>query len=454
MLNREIVPASGKLDSFLLPKMFFFTADNGLKVSAVNKPKLPIVQLDFIIFSGSNSDPENKYGLANLTSMVIDEGAGEYSSLQLAEEFEKLGSFFSIETHVEFIKLSLFTLKENVDRSFELISKIIQFPQFNESDFQREKNKATTSLLRLSDESQYLADAAFDKVLYANSYLQFPKFGTLASLNNITITDCKNYYKQNFFIQNMHLIATGDIDSSEIKGLVGKYLNNINSSDEKVTHNQNLRNNKSSFFVIDKEDSVQSEIRIGRLSTPRNEGNHFARSIMNTILGGSFVSRININLREEKGFTYGAHSSFFYYQNASNFVVSTAVETKNTIQTIKEIFKEFESIRLSISKEEIDIAKSYLIKLFPSMFESYEQINNNVFNLIYFALPGDYYDNYIKNIESVSVDEVQSAASDEIIINDMQVIIAGDKKNLIDSFSSITKDKVNIIEKEELIEKC
>ena len=88
------------------------------------------------------------------------------------------------------------------------------------------------------------------------------------------------------------------------------------------------------------------------------------------------------------------------------------------------------------------------------MFESYEQINNNVFNLIYFALPGDYYDNYIKNIESVSVDEVQSAASDEIIINDMQVIIAGDKKNLIDSFSSITKDKVNIIEKEELIEKC
>jgi zinc protease len=453
MLNREFAPASGKLDSFVLPKIFFFKADNGLKVSTVNKPKLPIVQFDFIIFSGSSLDFENKHGLANLTSMVIDEGAGEYSSLQLAEEFEKLGSFFSIETHAEYIKLSLFTLKENAARSFELVSKIIQYPQFNEDDFQREKNKAITHLIRLSDESNYLAEVAFDKILHRNSYLQYPKLGTLSTVKNIMSDDCRKYYRDNFAVQNMQLIATGDIQPDELNNLINKYMNDIKPVAQKNLTEINLSNHATAVYLTDKENSVQSEIRIGRISTPRNEGNHFARAVMNTILGGSFVSRINLNLREEKGFTYGARSSFLYYQHLSDFIVSTAVETQNTVQTVEEIFKEFRKMRESISQNEIDFAKAYLIKKFPSHFESYEQINQNIFNIIYFSLPENYFDNYVENIEAITSEQVKETAIKEIVPEEMQIIITGDKEKLTEPLSQYSKGSVIFIDKKELTEK-
>lgn len=451
MLDRKFAPQPGKLDVFELPKVISLKAENGLQISSVVKSKLPIVQFDFVVFFNNAFQQKAKAGLPNLTLMVIDEGAGKYSALELAEEFEKLGSFFSIETHLEYANFSVFTLKENVERTFELFSMILQEPHFYEEDFTREKNKALTNLIRLSDEPQYLSNVAFKKILFDGTQLEFPRLGLIKTLNEITLDDCRNFYNDNFKIENMYLISTGDIAPDELQRLINKYLNNLKVGISNSFNKNSAINKKKNFYLINKENSVQSEIKIGRISSPRHEGNFFARTIMNIILGGDFVSRINLNLREDKGYTYGANSFFSYYKKIGNFEISTAVETKNTVDTIKEIFKELDNIRISITDDEIEFAKSYLIKKFPSAFESYGQITRNIFNLIYFSLPSDYYENYIKSIQSVPKSEVIKSALQEIISDEMQIVIVGDAKKLNDELRNTFLININLIDKNELI---
>ncbi len=440
MIDRTKAPVPEKNISFEIPELNELQLSNGTKLYFIRKEKLPIVYTDLLFLSGSKLDPADKKGLAYLTALLIDEGAGEYDSLALNGEFEKLGTVFSVSSSHDSIGLTLLSLKENLSRSIELLSKIVLEPAFEEKDFLREKKKVLDKILQLKDEPSYIAETVFEKLLFENTHYSFPEIGDEKSISAISNSDIKNFHAGNFTSSNSVFIVAGNLTQEEALEHFNKYFKNWKSGSKTSVPFLKPEPKPTSFYIVDKKDSAQSEIRVGHLAKKRNSPDYMPARIMNAILGGQFSSRINLNLREAKGFTYGAGSAFHYYQDSGLFQVSTAVNIENSAEAISEIIKELNGIRENISSKEIDFAKSYLIKQFPSRFETYAQTAKNIEQLLLHDLKIDELLNYTSKVDSATPDEILNAARENIITDKLTVLAVGDKTKLIPQIT----DKFNL----------
>ncbi len=417
---------------FSLPEIQRFELKNGLQTIFVEKNNLPIVQMLLNVNDGSKSDPQGKKGLAFLTSLLIDEGAGNLDALELDNEIESLGSILRCYNNQDNATISMLTLRENFERSLELFSMVITSPLFSAKDFEREKKKHLTKIIQLQDDPEFIANSAFRKILFRNTPYESPIIGYYPEVENINLTDVKEFYQKIFTVNNSTLIVVGNISKDELKNKLDGILGEWNNKGEYKIKLPGFQKPGKKLYFIHKEGSAQSELRIGTISGERKAPDYYAKTLMNSILGGQFSSRINLNLREDKGFTYGAHSNFNYNQKGSSFTVSTGVESEHTAESVAEIFKEFEGMKKSVSAAELAFSKSYLIKRYPSMFETYSQIAGNLSMLPQFGLPDDYFNKYIENLEKVNLEEVITAAKNTLNEDEIITIIVGDNK-IIDS---------------------
>ena len=444
MINRKIKPESGKEIFFNLPEIQEETLDNGLRIIYIQKEKLPITRLNLIIECGSKFDTAGRKGLSNLTSMVLDEGADGLSALEISDAFDMLGSNFTVNSDDESINLKLQTLTEHLESSLSIFSKVLLIPDFKEQDFEREKRKILTRLLQLSDDPDFTAQRIFEYLVFSeNNPYAYPSLGYVEDIENIKIDDLKGYYSQKFSPSNSYLIAAGSYGFEDILKVLKHYFNNWNSSAVKAELSYESKFEKKKIFLFNKKDSVQSEIRIGHHSLRRNNYSFFPRLLLNTILGGQFTSRINLNLREDKGYTYGAFSSFSYLKDSAFFYVSTSVSNENTVDAVYEIYSELENIRNGVSDAELEFAKSSIIKKFPANFETYRQITGNLATKVIHSLPNSFFNSYIDNVSSVTSEQVKKAAQDLIMPDNAFCVIVGDKSKLE---SSLTSTGMNIIE--------
>ncbi|MCX7797838.1 MAG: insulinase family protein [Melioribacter sp.] len=443
MIDRTKIPKPSKNTSFEIPEIKNFRTQKENEIYFIRKDKLPIINLAVLLFTGSKNDPTDKKGLALLTSFLIDEGAANYDAFQISNEFEKLGTIFSISVNHDTFSFSILSLKENFERSLELVSIILNEPKLKEEDFLREKKKLLDKILQLKDEPSYIASAAFDKQIFLDSYYSHPTVGYEQTVKNITLEDIKDYYQKYLKNNRKKFLVVGNTSEEEISNLVDKYFSNNNQttlSPELILPEKS----NTKFYLVHKENSPQSEIRIGHIAKKRNSPDYFHTKIVNSILGGEFFSRINLNLRERRGITYGAHSSFLYYQNAGYFEVSTAVNIENTAEAITEVFKELNNIKQNITDEEIQLAKSYSINHFPAYFESYNQLIHNIALLIIHELPLNYFEDYIKNIEEVSKEDIYIAAKNNIHTDKLTVVIVGDKNKILPQIKTITEKIIEL----------
>lgn len=443
-IDRSVPPQAGGKISFEIPQIKVLALANGIEIYFVKKEKLPIVQTFAMTFSGSRLDPPDKKGLAFLTAQLIDEGAGEYDTLQLNNEFEKLGTVLSVSADHDNFAFSLLSLKENFERSVELLSKIILQPRFEQKDFEREKKKNLDRLIQLSDEPSYIATTAFEKQIFQTADYAFPEIGYPQTVGNISNEDVIGFYKNFIAAADIKLIVVGALGENELIDLFEKYLSAWKHRISSINEALILQRMPAKFFFCNKQDSAQAEIRVGHISKNRNADDFYSARIMNTILGGQFSSRINLNLREKRGFTYGAGSSFDYYKDAALFEVSTAVNIKNTAEAITEIFNELKGIKENISEEEINFAKSYLIKQFPSRFETYSQIAKNISPLIIHSLPVDYYNSYAESLERTTGDEIKLAAVENIFPEQSIVLAVGDKKEILPQLKTLSDEVIEL----------
>lgn len=451
--DRSKVPQPVQEINFTLPGIKNFVLSNGLKVLFVQREFLPLVRMNLITGCGSIFDPRSKNGLANLFSMMIDEGAGEYNALELSEEFDIHGSSFNTSCNHDNIFLSARTLSENFERTLELFSLIILKPHFNDQDFKRERRKVEVKLLQQKDEPEELAYLAFSHLIHGTSNpYAFPVIGYDDSIDKLNNDEIKDFYQNNFSPNNSHLIVVGNISEEKLASLLENYLNKWNNKSNVITPKFEFRKNKKTVSILNKEGAVQTEIRTGHRSSGRQTPDYLPKTIMNTILGGQFTSRINLNLREDKGFTYGATSNFSYYKNSGEFCVSTSVSTENTLAAVTEILNELEDIKNGVASKELDFAKSSIIRKFPSQFESDGQIASNLSLLAIHELPKNYFNTYIDNIRNISIEEVNRAAVNNILLDELSIVLVGDKNKLLDSFSSAGMGEIKIInEKGEVI---
>ena len=443
ILDRSKKPGPQGKIKFNLPQIERFNLKNKLNVLFVHKDNLPFLRFNLICESGSKFDPGEKKGLANLFSMVLDEGAGKFNSIELSEEFEILGSRFNISCFNDNIHLSLQTLTENLDRSLELFATVILRTHLDEKFFEKERRKILTAIKQLQDSPEDIADIAFDRIIFGeeNAYA-FPIIGYNENVEKISINDIKYIYKNNFDPANSTLIVVGDSTKQQLEEKLNIYLSDWKSADKNYEFPLTSKKENLSIYLIHKEGSVQSEIRIGHLSGKRNDKEFFAKHLLNLILGGQFSSRINLNLRENKGYTYGATSRFNYLKDASHFFVSCSVGSENTGNAINEILKELTEIKNGITDTELEFARSSIIRRYPGNFETHGQITANLASLVLHSLPDNYFDTYIDNIRDLKIEDINVAALDNVHPDKLSILVVGDKNLALPQLKSLNISEV------------
>ncbi len=445
--DRSIKPSPSSEISFKMPSQSKFSLNNELDIYFVKKNDLPIILLNVIINAGSKFDPINNKGTSNLLTMCIDEGAGNYNALELSEQFDLLGAHFSPSCNNDTIQITLQTLKENFREALNLLGKILTEPHLAEKDFEREKSKIQTQLKQLSDDPDYLANTAFESILFGESHpYSFPVLGLNDNIVNINNDKINSYYSKFILPNNSFIIAVGDITKQELKKNLNENISVWEKGNADFHVDKISSPDKKTVYIVNKKDAVQTEIRVGHHSTMKKSKDYFSKHLLNTILGGQFTSRINLNLREKHGYTYGAGSSFNYYKDDAYFGVSTSVGIENTTNTLNEIFYELNNIRNGVTEEELSFAKSSIIRKFPLNFETFRQVASHIIGKVIYDLPDDYYDKYINNINSVSIDEVNEAAAKNIFPDSAMTVLVGDKDKLLAQLKDDNFGEIKVVD--------
>jgi zinc protease len=447
-IDRTLKPPIISEISYKGPNCDSFILDNNLDVHFVKKETLPIIRANIVINAGSVLEPTDKKGISNLLARCIDEGAGKYDSLELSEQFDLLGAQFSIHNNSDTIQISLQSLNENFYKALKLVAMILSEPHFKQKDFEREKRITLTKLKQLNDDPDYLANTSFKYHLFGehNPYA-FPTIGMNKDITRIINKDIVSHYSAFMQPGNAFMIVVGDVSKIGLNKNLNKIFSSWSSNHADTRFDSTEKSDEKVVYIFDKKDSVQTEIRVGHHAKGRNAEDYFAKHMVNTILGGQFTSRINLNLREKHGYTYGAGSNFNYYKNNAYFVVSTSVGIENTANALSEIFKEVEGLSDGITDKELEFAKSSIIRKFPLNFETYGQIASNFIGKVIYDLPEDYFDSYFDNINSVTIEDVNNAAANNISPKQATTVLVGDKSKIVSQLDDLHLGDVVVVEK-------
>jgi zinc protease len=400
-----------------------------------------VVTVLVIVDAGSTNDPAGREGVAALTAGTLLEGSEKFDGAELAEKFEQLGT--SVETGADwdsaFIKITV--LSEQLEEATMLLGEAISTPVFPQREVERAKSERLAEILQLETEPRGLADEKFSEFLYApESRYSKPDEGSTESVRALSRKDIEAFHRSSYRAGSTTVIIAGDTSTDEARALITRAFHRWPSG---RAPNRPLvaaaRTTRKSIHIVDKPEAPQSELRTGHVGLPRNHPDFFPTLVMNAVLGGLFGSRINLNLREQHGYTYGASSSYDWRRGPGPFVVSTAVQSEVTAAALREILLEINRIRGErISVEELSLARDYLDGVFPIRYETTAAITSALATLVIYGLPADYYDSYRRNVRGVSADAILEAAKSHLHPDQLQTILVGDSRVIRASVSDLS----------------
>lgn len=428
--DRSAPPELGKAKNLQLPPLQRFELSNGLKVLLMEKHNVPLVQMNLVINTGSFNDPNGKEGLSSFTMDMLDEGAGSLNSLELADEIEFLGA--SIRTRggnfTSEVNCSLPVSK--LEPVLKLMTDIVLKPTFSETELERLKKLELNGLLENYDNPGVIAQQAFGQLIFGEDS-PYGKSPNEQSVKSFSVADCKKFHAANFNTGNSLLVIVGDVDQKTLKPLLEKYFGTYpkgQAIESKLSEPKQISGRN--IYLIDKPGSAQSVIFIGRMGPSRMTPDYNAIEVMNTLLGGSFTSRLNSNLREKNGYSYGARSSFSFWKIPSPFAAYSSVQTDATGPALTEFFNEFNGMLKPIPEEDYLRAKNYDALGYAAGFETNAEIASKLASLEWFQLPDNYYNTYVDKALAVTKEEVEAAAKEYIVPSNMLVVIVGDREKV------------------------
>ena len=430
--DRSKPPELGPPPKLSLPPIVTRQLPNGLKLLIVEQHELPLADFVLVVGSGSTSDPANKPGIANLVSAMLREGTTTRKSLEIADQTAFLGIRLAPASSWESSTLSLHTPTAQLDSALALFADVALHPNFPANEFERVRKTQLTELLQLRDQGAAIASIAFPAIIYGNAHpYGAPSLGTEASVASLTTGDLQSYYQTNFKPNNATLIVVGDITPGQVEQKINNLFGNWQRGDiPQINYSEPPKSAATTVYLIDKPGAAQSSFRIGAVGVPRSTQDYFALTVMNTILGGSFTSRLNQNLRETRGYTYGAGSRFDMRRAAGPFLASAEIVTAKSDSALIEFMKELNGIRQLVPPAELSRAKRYLQLQLPGNFETTPQIAAALVPVALYGLPLDYYNNYVQSVEGVTQADVARVAQQYINPGSLAVVIVGDRKTI------------------------
>lgn len=445
-LDRAKVPSLGPPPKVSLPPIVTRQLPNGLKLMVVEQHELPLADFILVVGGGGTVDPAQRGGAANLTSAMLTEGTTSRNSLQISDQIAYLGVNLSASSNWDATTVSLHTPTSQLDSALALFADVSLHPSFPATDFERVKKNRLTSLIQLKDRPTAIADQAYASILYGSSHpYGHNLLGTEASITGMTTADLQSFYRANFVPNNSTLIVVGDVSPSQIEQKLTALFGGWQKGQvTPFTFTDAPRAATTTVYLIDKPGAAQSSFRIGSIGVPRSTKDYFALNVMNTILGGSFTSRLMQNLRETHGYTYGARSRFDMRQSAGPFTASAEVVAAKTDSGLVEFMKELSAIRETVPSDELRKAKRYLQLGMPSDFETTQQIANQLIPVALYGLPLDYYNSYVANIEAITSADVQRVARQYIDPANLAIVVVGDRKSIEAGLKAVNAGPITI----------
>ncbi len=451
--DRSSPPPLTKAKNLQLPAIQKFTLTSGVNVVLMEKHTVPLVQVNMLLQAGAFDDPSGKEGLSSLAFDLMDEGAAGMDALQLADEIEYLGSNIGTFSGSFFSGINCSAPTSKLDQALKLMSDIALRPTFAEKDIERIRKLRLTSLLQTYDEPTAIAGRAFNKLMFGES-LPYGKFPNEQSLKSFTQNDLINFHKNQLVSGNVTMIVVGDVNKQAITQLLEKHFASLTKGSSTNAARPAPQQVKGRMiYLVDKPGAAQSVIRIGRIGTARMTPDYENMVVMNTILGGSFASRLNNNLREVHGYSYGAGSSFSFWNIPSPFVASSSVQTDVTGPALGEFFNEFKKIRLPIPDDDFERGKNYEALGYAGQFETNGSIANALAEMVIYQLPENYFNTYVEKVLAVNKKGVEAAAKKYIVPENMLVVVVGDRAKVEEGMKKLNLGKINILSIEDVLGK-
>lgn len=437
--DRSVEPVPGPEPILTVPENWKDKLDNGMKVYGIEHYELPLVQFNIVIEGGQLLDDMNKIGVANLVTDLMMEGTANKTPEELEEEIELLGAYISMRTGRESITITANTLARNYEKTLALVKEILLEPRWDEEEFALTKTRTINYLKQRKADPNYISNLVFNKLIYGEEHMFAHNItGTEESVENITIDELKEYYDRNFSPSVARFHIVGSISPEKVMGSLTDWNESWVSKEVEIPeYALPPALDKSVIYFVDVPNAKQSVIRIGHLALARTDDDFYPATVMNYRLGGSASGRLFMILREEKGFTYGAYSSFNGSKIKGAFSASSSVRSNATYESV-DIFKGLmEEYRAGIPEEDLDFTKNALIKSNARRFETLRSLLGMLNTMSAYDFPDDYIKNEEEIVKTITLDAHKELAQKYLDPGKMIYLVVGDAASQLESLKEI-----------------
>lgn len=429
IVNRSRLPEAGPARPFSFPTIHKSTLSNGLRVWTVRRSEVPVIAMMLLIRRGSAGDPPGKEGLAAMTADMLDEGSGGRSAIEIHEALARIGAQFDTDIGADATLVSLTTLSRAADRGLALLADIVARPSLTEADFARVRQLRLHRLTQLRDSPSAVAERTFVKLLYGSHPYGHTPVGHEQALASMSVDDVRNFHASAIRPSVSTLVAVGDCEHGDIERMAAEAFaswDGVSGAD--ATDRDAPAAAPARLNVVSRPGAPQSELRIGHIAAARHTPDYHALVVGNMVLGGQFVSRLNLNLREQKGFTYGVRTVFDFRRMPGPFAVQVSVQTKTTAEAIAESIEEIAAIRgpRPITNDELAMGVAALTRGYARNFETAEQVARAVMQLALYDLPDNYFAEFVPRIDRVTAEEATQVMARHTDPGRLSVLIVGD----------------------------
>jgi zinc protease len=430
--DRSRPPQLGPAPALRLPDIQKKQLANGLPVWLVELHEVPVVQVNLVVFGGSANETGKQFGTASLTAAMLEQGAGSRSALEIADAIDYLGADLSASSGFDSTAVRLHVPVSHLSEALPIMADVALRPTFPKDELERQRQERLTSLLQARDDPATISAVTFARALYGPEHRYgVPTFGTAETIKAFTVDDLKTFYTSIFRSDNAALLVVGDVTGAGMLPLLESTFGAWKgATGPKPTQKLPAVNPPAArqIYLVDKPGAAQSQIRIGWIGVPRSTPDFFPLRVLNTVLGESFTSRLNNNLREQHGYTYGASSTFDMRASAGPFYAAAGVQTDKTSESLTEFFNELNGILKPVPAEELTRAKNYIALRYPGGFETTGDISRRLEDALVYQLPNDYFSTYVQKIQAITAADVQRVAQKYIAPGRFAVVVVGDQK--------------------------
>ena len=432
-VDRSRVPQPGPVPAVRFPAVRAVRLTNGLAMRTVEHPGPPVVTFLLTMPAGSVSDPAGQSGLAALTADLLDEGSDERTALELHAALDRIGARLDIEVGSDATRVSLTTLTRSAAEGLALLAEIVARPRFDEADVARVRDLRRSRLRQLRAVPGAVADRVFLETLYPAHPYGHLGIGTDDSLLGLTAAHVRQFHRDAYQLGSATLIAVGALTHLRFVSAAERAFGEVpvrSASDAVVVDPAGLGAPgppSARLVLVDRPGAVQSELRVGHVAAARRTPDYHALQVLNMVLGGQFVSRLNLSLREEKGYTYGVRTAFDCRRAPGPFAMQGSVQSGATVEAVQEVFAQMEAIGgdRPVTPTELDLARAALTRGFSRGFETASQVASGIGRLVLHGLPEDYYDRFVTQVEAVDASAVTAAATAHLHADRAVAVIVG-----------------------------